>query len=214
MATACLNDVNEIGSVGIPLPGNNVSIFDPETNEEKGFNELGEICISSPTIMAGYYENDKATKEMIKTHADGTRWIHTQDVGYINKDGLLFVNGRIKRVIIRHDGFKVFPFQIEECISKHPSVNDCVVVGIPDVNHTQGEKPKAHIIFKENDLDEEKLIGEINRMCKEQLPEYAVPIQYKARESFPLTNIGKVDYMSLKKEDKHLEQERLTAKRR
>lgn len=214
LATACLNDVNEIGSVGIPLPGNNVSIFDPDTNEEKRFDELGEICISSPTIMAGYYDNDIATKEMIKTHQDGSRWIHTKDVGYINKDGLLFVNGRIKRVIIRHDGFKVFPFQIEECISKHPSVSNCVVVGIPDINHKQGKKPKAHIVFKENNLDEEKLIAEINEMCKEQLPEYAVPIQYKGRKNLPLTNIGKVDYKELEKEDKYLEEERNSQKTR
>ncbi|MBR3646725.1 MAG: AMP-binding protein, partial [Lachnospiraceae bacterium] len=97
--------------------------FDPETGEELQYGEHGEVCISGPTTMIGYYKNEEATNAMIREHADGRRWIHTGDIGYMTEDGMLYIDGRIKRMIIRNDGFKVFPPIIEDVIKSSNKKN-------------------------------------------------------------------------------------------
>ena len=184
LAAACINDINEEGSVGIPLPQNIISVFDPETEEELKYNQRGEVCISGPTTMLGYYKNEEATDALIHTHKDGRRWIHTGDLGYMTEKGMLYIDGRIKRMIIRNDGFKVFPFMIEEAIKLH-DVAECMVVGIRDKNFSQGLLPKAHKILKPHcDKTEQKIRTELEKICSEKLPEYAQPIDYKFRKEF------------------------------
>ena len=84
-----------------------MTAFDVETGEEVPIGKQGEICISGPGVMIGYLNNRETTDEIIKVHHD-RRWIHTGDIGYIDEDGCVFVTGRMKRMIIRFDGFKVF----------------------------------------------------------------------------------------------------------
>jgi long-chain acyl-CoA synthetase len=152
--------------------------------------------------MLGYYNNQKATDMILKMHRDGKLWIHTQDLGYMNDNGFVYVKGRIKRMIIRHDGFKVFPFKIEEAIASHPAVKDCMVVGVPDTNHCQGFLPKAHIVLNEEYIGKEEIVRrEIAKICAERLPEYVVPTEYKFRDSIPVTDIGKKDFKALEAED-------------
>ena len=206
LATACVNEINESGSVGIPLPQNVVAIFDPNTGEELKYNEHGEVCISGPTTMIGYYNNDEATNDMVRVHKDGRRWIHTGDLGYMTENGMLYIDGRMKRMIIRNDGFKVFPFVIEEVIKSHKAVEDCMVVGVKDPNFSQGYLPKAHIILKPEYAVYEALIKEqLIELCKEKLPEYVQPVDYKFRNEFPYTAIGKVDFVALQNEDSDIE---------
>ena len=201
LATACINEHNKVGSVGIPLPKNVVSIFDPDTGEELDFYEEGEVCINCLSMMLGYYNNQDETDKIIKTHQDGTKWIHTQDLGYMDEDGFLFISGRIKRVIIRYDGFKVFPFLIEKCILNHEAVKECIVVGIPDRTQAQGKVPIAYIVLKDNYIENmEKIKEDIKNLCVLQLPEYVLPVDYKIKESLPLTSIGKIDYRKLEEE--------------
>lgn len=214
LATACVNEMNERGSVGIPLPQNIVSIFDPITGEEMNYMEHGEVCITGPTIMIGYFENQEATDQMIKTHKDGTKWIHTGDLGYMTEKGMLYIDGRMKRMIIRNDGFKVFPFLIEETIKSHKAVEDCMVVGIKDPNFSQGELPKAHIILKSGyESIEDAVREDLIRLCKEKLPEYVQPIDYKFRNEYPYTAIGKVDFIALKNEDSGIENKKIIVKK-
>ena len=202
LAAACINEINAEGSVGIPLPQNTIAIFDSSTGEELPYNQRGEVCISGPTIMIGYYNNPKATEELIHVHKDGKRWIHTGDLGYMTEDGFLYIDGRIKRVIIRNDGFKVFPFMIEETIKTHEAVDECMVVAIPDKEFSQGSLPKAHIILKQgNEYKEDKIEEELRALCLDKLPEYCQPVAYRFRTSFPLTPIGKVDFVALQNED-------------
>lgn len=196
---------NEIGSVGIPFVKTTISIFEHECENELGYNEIGEICISGPNTMLGYFKNETATNAILKKHSDGKVWVHTGDVGYMNENGSIFIVDRIKRVIIRYDGFKVFPSIIEDVISSHKAVESCKVVSISDTDHRQGCLPKAHIVLKEDYKTKEKqILKELTEICYKELPEYYQPVDYKFRNQLPLTNIGKIDYMALEKEDSFL----------
>lgn len=194
-----LNDNNPIGSVGIPFTKVNIKVCDPDTGEELGVEEKGEIYISGPTLMIGYYNNEKETNNVISNEFN-VRWLRTGDFGYISKDGNLFILDRIKRIIIRHDGFKVFPNLIEEVIEKHPNVKECKVVGMPDIENVQGMLPCAYIVMEDENVDLEQFKSEIINMCKQKLPEYSQPQLIKIKKVLPLTLIGKVDTLSLMKE--------------
>ena len=207
-AAACVTfcGANEIGSVGIPFVQNNISIFstnDENEIQELGYNEIGEICISSPSIMLGYYKNEKETKNVLKKHMDGKIWMHTGDVGYMTKDGLVYIEGRTKRVIIRYDGFKIYPFDIEKIICSLPEVAFCKVVATPDVNHIQGNLPQANIILKPEYIGmEDKILSKIINLCNKNLAEYKIPSEYQFVKEFPRTPIGKVDYVAMEEKNK------------
>ena len=200
LAAACVNEINAEGSVGIPLPQNIISVFDQETGEELQYEQHGEICISGPTTMLGYFRNPEATEEIIHIHEDGRRWIHTGDLGYMTEDGMLYIDGRIKRMIIRHDGFKVFPSMIEKTISTHPAVIDCCVVGAEDKAFSQGQVPVAFVVFDNLKSDSTKQAKEeLAALCMQELPEYAQPMDFRFLNELPVTGIGKVDYRALEK---------------
>lgn len=197
-----VDENNEIGSVGIPFVKNTIAIFEPQTENELGYNQKGEICISSPNMMLGYYNNLEATNAIVWTHADGKKWIHTGDSGYMTENGNIFVIDRIKRMIIRYDGFKVFPSVIEDVIVSHPAVAACKVVGIPDVNHSQGKLPKAHVVLKEAyKYMESDIYKELQDLCFVRLPEYCLPADYEFTDELPVTSIGKIDYRKLEAMD-------------
>ena len=197
--TGTLDVCNEIGSVGVPFVKTTISIFDVLTNEELKYGEIGEICVSGPNVMLGYYNNPKATDEIIVIHQDGQRWVHSGDLGYLDESGSLFVIGRIKRIIVRYDGFKVFPSQIENVISKSALVHTCCVVGVADKSHAQGRLPIVYIIKSGKESDD-AVKTELFNLCKNELPEYAQPIDFIFTEDLPLTPIGKIDYRALEKQ--------------
>lgn len=200
-----VDENNEIGSVGIPFVDTTIAIFEPGTENELGFNENGEVCITGPNTMLEYYKNPEATNDILKRHADGRMWIHSGDIGHINERGSLFIVDRIKRMMIRYDGFKVFPSIIENVIGSHPAVEMCKVVSIADSEHRQGRLPKAHIVLKKDfKAYQDQIMHEIIDLCAEKLPEYVQPVDYKFRDELPLTPIGKVDYLSLEAEDAHI----------
>lgn len=189
---------NQIGSVGIPFTHTVISIFDPGTGKELPYNQQGEICITGPNTMLGYYNNATATKEIIRKHADGLDWVHSGDIGYMTEDGLLFIVDRIKRMLVRHDGFKVFPSMIEKVIVEHRAVKACCVVGTPDSNHRQGVLPVAHLVLNKEYVGQENSVKqELLSLCQKGLPEYAQPVEYRFRDALPLTAVGKVDYRTL-----------------
>lgn len=192
---------NEIGSVGIPFVKTIISVFDPETGEELKYNEQGEICISGPNVMLGYYENEAATSAIKRVHKDGTVWIHSGDIGYMNEKGSLYIVDRVKRMIVRYDGFKVFPSLIEQAVSSHAAVASCCAVGTPDKEHAQGKLPFVFAVLKPDySGKQEEIETELALLCNKELPEYAQPIGFKFVEVLPLTPIGKVDFRALEKE--------------
>ena len=163
------------------------------------YNQRGEICLKTPNMMLGYFKNPELTKDVLKKHADGEVWIHTGDLGRIDEDGFIFVEGRIKEMITRHDGFKVYPSLIEKVIASNKAIESCKVVGVPDTVHGQGEFPMAYFVLKdEYKNDANNVLKEIKEMCKSCLPEYYIEgIRYESIEKMPLTPIGKIDYRLL-----------------
>lgn len=120
-ATACTScpKANAIGSVGIPLVANTIKIMDTDSMQELPYNQAGEIWISGPSIMLGYYNKSKETDDMIVTDENGVRWIRTGDLGHITENGLLFHEGRIRRIYLTsHEGQ---PAKISPCWWKRKS---------------------------------------------------------------------------------------------
>lgn len=197
-ATVAAGLDNKPGSVGIPMVNTVVAAFEPGTDRELPIGERGELCISGPCLMKGYYNKPEETAILLRRHPDGRVWAHTGDMGYLDEDGFVFLDSRIKRMIIRHDGFKVFPSMIENVVSRHPAVHQCSVVGCADKDHTQGRLPFVYIVLKADTTAKKKqVIRELERMCAEELPEYVQPVAYKFISSMPMTPVGKVDYRQL-----------------
>ena len=197
-ATVAAGLDNKPGSVGIPMVNTVVAAFEPGTDQELPIGQRGELCISGPCLMKGYYNKPEETAILLRRHPDGRVWAHTGDMGYLGEDGFVFLDSRIKRMIIRHDGFKVFPSMIENVVCRHPAVHQCSVVGCADKDHTQGRLPFVYIVLKADTTAKKKqVIRELERMCAEELPEYVQPVAYKFISSMPMTPVGKVDYRQL-----------------
>ena len=197
-ATVAAGLDNKPGSVGIPMVNTVVAAFEPGTDQELPIGQRGERCISGPCLMKGYYNKPEETAILLRRHPDGRVWAHTGDMGYLDEDGFVYLDSRIKRMIIRHDGFKVFPSMIENVVSRHPAVHQCSVVGCADKDHTQGRLPFVYIVLKSDTTAKKKqVIRELERMCAEELPEYVQPVAYKFISSMPMTPVGKVDYRQL-----------------
>ncbi len=202
-ATAAGGFNNKPGSVGIPLVGTLVAVFEPGTDKELPIGQRGELCISGPGVMKGYYNKPDETAMILRKHPDGRIWVHTGDIGYLDEDGYVFLDSRIKRLIIRHDGFKIFPSMIENVISQHPAVHQCSVVGCVDKDHVQGRLPFVYIVLTPAAAASRKkkqIISELRKMCAEELPEYVQPVAYKVLPEMPLTAAAKFDYRTLEQE--------------
>ena len=193
------NENNPIANVGIPFTHSIVKICDPETGKELKYNEVGEIYMTGPSVMLGYYKN-KAETDKIKIKDDkGVYWIKSGDLGYMTEDGLLYIQGRIKRIIVRHDGFKVFPSMIEDVVNKCSSITSCCVVGTADSNYIQGQLPIVYAELKASITNKAQVKNELTELCRQELPEYAQPVDFVFIDEMPLTPIGKVDYRALEK---------------
>lgn len=201
-AVACvsfdLKYASHPGTVGIPWPGTYVQITKPGTDEPVPFGEDGEICICGPTVMLGYYNNEKETNEALHIHKDGNIWLHSGDIGSMDKDGFITYKQRLKRMIVT-SGYNVYPSQIEEVIERHPAVMDSSVIGIP--HPYKVEVAKAFIALKQGYKDTPKLRSEIEELCKKNLASYSIPKEYEFRKSLPKTMIGKVDFRKLQQEN-------------
>ena len=198
VATACMLDVNRLGSVGIPHADFLIAAFDTETGEECDIGVMGELCVHGPTMMMGYYNNPEETDNIIRTHADGLKWVHTGDLGYIDEDGFVFISGRIKRVIIRCDGFKVYPIVVEDAISSNKNVEVCAVVGAHDTENVQGQVPVAFVKLRpECSLSDDEVRKELFADCKKGLAEYQQPADIHIVKELEYTPIGKIDFKKM-----------------
>lgn len=159
------------GSIGVPMESVQIEIVD---KDEKG---IGEITAKGPNVMLGYYEDQERTNEVIK---DG--WFHTGDLGYMDKDGFIFITGRKKDLIVLKNGKKVFPEELETLVLRLPEVEECFVFGMPDDDDENDVKVSIKIVYnKENvkekygDISEEDLFKAIWNKIKEintTLPKY------------------------------------------
>ena len=206
-ATFCVNDRYKRGSVGIPCITTTIGIFDPETGEELGYNQPGEVCISGPSVMKGYYNNKEETEHVLRKHADGKIWVHSGDIGTVDEDGFVYIQGRVKRMITRFDGHKVFPITIESFIAEHEAVHSCSVIGVNDRERLQGQYPMA-VIELNSGIDVSKrdeICREIYAKCQEHLEQRGKPVAVVCIDEIPLTGMGKNDYRKLEKEYKYFD---------
>ena len=201
-ATVAAGLDNKPGSVGIPMVNTVVAAFEPGTDQELPIGQRGELCISGPCLMKGYYNKPEETAILLRRHPDGRVWAHTGDMGYLDEDGFVFLDSRIKRMIIRHDGFKVFPSMIENVVSQHPAVHQCSVVGCVDKDHVQGRLPFVYLVLDPAvpAAKRKQIIKELRQLCIEELPEYVQPVGYKIIPEMPLTLAAKFDYRKLEEE--------------
>jgi long-chain acyl-CoA synthetase len=193
MMAACVNPVkgeNKLGSVGMALPDVHVRVFDGEEGTRvMPTNEVGEIALSGPQLMVGYWNRPEETAVVLRDHVDerGTsRWLHTGDLGYLDEDGYVFIVDR-KKDLIKTSGFQVWPREIEEVLAKHPSVGEVGVAGVADA--TKGEAVKAWVVLRAGASASEE---ELRAFCREQLAPYKVPARIEFRKDLPKTMVGKV----------------------
>lgn len=191
------DDVNKLGSVGIPLPGNYVKIIDPATRKSVPFNSVGEIVINTKAFMMGYLNNESETNDALQVHDDGHIWLHTGDLGCMDEDGFIFYKGRQKRMIVK-SGYNIYPSQIEEVIEAHPAVLQCTVVGVP--HPYKHEVPKAFIVLKSG-YHSLLVKNQIKEHCKKNLAKHMQPYEIVYRKSLPKTKLGKVDFKALQSDE-------------
>lgn len=192
MAIVCTPVLGEykVGSVGMPVADVVVRIVDPETGEQDvPGGEVGEIIIQAPQLMLGYLNRPEATSETLR---DG--WLFTGDLGYLDKDGYLFIVDR-KKDVIKPSGFQVWPREVEEIIASHPAVKEVGVAGVPDPRTS--EAVKAWIVPEEG---VSITADEIRSYCREHLAAYKVPRHVEFRSELPKTAVGKVLRRELSKE--------------
>ncbi len=192
------NQVNKIGSVGIPFNLTTIGVFDVNTGSELKYGEQGEICIKGPSVMLGYYNNESANNEILRKHSDGQIWLHSGDLGHIDEDGFLFIDGRIKRMIIDSTGFKIFAPVVESVIIEVSGVDKCCVVGIKDTINNVGQIPIAYVV-PNNQTDINALEKTIIKQCEKKLPTYSLPKMIIFEKSFPYTSANKIDYRALER---------------
>lgn len=184
---------NKYGTVGIAKYNEIVSSYDTDSEKELGYGEVGEICSLANTQFLGYENNAEATLEVKKMHEDGKIWLHTGDLGYIDDQGYIHLEGRARRVIVRL-GFKISAYTIEDNISQNECVKECVAVAVKD--SYEEHVPMVYITLKEN-YDTEVAEQLILERCKMTLKEYEIPKYIKIVESLPYTQNGKYDFRKL-----------------
>jgi len=187
-------------SVGLPLPDMHMKIVAPGSHDEIAFGNQGEICVTGPTMMLGYLGDPEGTSEAIHEHDDGRMWVHTGDYGYMDEEGFFHFTQRLKR-IIKVSGIPVFPSQIEAAIAGVPGVDSVCAIAIPDAYRMHVVKV---IVVASKMISEEQhtqLKEQILAVCRDRLTPYARPAEIEFRESLPQTLVGKIDYVTLEKEE-------------
>jgi long-chain acyl-CoA synthetase len=182
--------LERVGSAGLPLAGTALKCIDDNGNEV-AIGERGELCVKGPQQMKGYLNRPDATRDIMT--ADG-QWLRTGDVAVINEDGFVYIVDRIKDLILV-SGFNVYPNEIEQVVSAHPSVENCAVIGVPHAK--SGEAVKLFIITQDSELTKDA----VTAFCKDKLTAYKVPRIIEFRDELPMTPVGKILRRALKIEE-------------
>ena len=197
--------LRKVGSIGVPFPNTDAGIMHLEKpeflppaedpNNPKDEN-IGELVVSGPQVMKGYWNRPEETKETL-IEVDGKIWLRTGDIGYMDKDGYFYVLDR-KKELIKYKGWSVYPREIEEVLFKHPAVKDAAVIGVPDP--AVGEWIKAFVVLKE-EYKGKVTTEELLEHCKKNLAPYKVPKEIEIRDELPRTIVGKLLRRVLREEE-------------
>ncbi|ROO27747.1 long-chain fatty acid--CoA ligase [Salinisphaera orenii MK-B5] len=178
----CINPLDMTdynGSIGLPLPGTDVSIRDDEGHELPA-GEPGELCVRGPQVMPGYWDKPEENEETF--FGD---FLRTGDVANYDEQGFFYIVDRKKDMILV-SGFNVYPNEIEDVVAQHPKVLEAACVGIPD--DRSGEVVKVFVVKKDDSLTENELID----FCRKELTGYKVPKQVAFIDELPKSNVGKI----------------------
>lgn len=194
-ATYQIEGAYKFGGIGVPLPFEDMGIFEPGTDKELGYNEEGEICISGPTVMKGYLDNPDETANVLKRHSDGKVWLHLADLGHCDEDGQFYITDRIKNIFMR-TGFNVHPSKIAEFISGNDAVAECCVVGI---EHPDQQCVPVAFVVKDPTcgLSDDDAKEALEANCYANLAETDIPYEWVFVEGLPRNMGGKVDTQQL-----------------
>ena len=185
----------KLGTIGLPFPDTDMKIVDVETGtRELPVGDVGELCISGPQVMKGYWKKPEESASVLRRHADGRTWFHTGDVARMDEDGYTSIVQRKKDMIIV-DGFNVYPSEVEAVLYSHPAVRLAAAIGVPDSYH--GEIVKACIALKPGSS---ATTDEVIAHCRASLTEYKVPRQVEIRDTLPMSAVGKILYRVLRDE--------------
>jgi acyl-CoA synthetase (AMP-forming)/AMP-acid ligase II len=169
-------------SAGRPIPEVEVRVVDPASLEDLPVGEHGELWFRTPQLMKGYLGNPESTAEVIT--ADG--WFRTGDMGVVDADGFVFVQDRLKDMIIS-GGENIYSPEIERVLAEHPAVTEVAVIGVPD--DRWGEVVKAVVSLNSGaTATEEELIG----YCRDNLAHYKCPKSVDVVEALPRNPTGKI----------------------
>lgn len=201
VAGTCLMPENKykFGTVGVPCPGACYGIFDTKTNKKLKNGTLGEIRISGPMVMKGYFGNEKETKESFYVDKEKNRWLKTGDLGTMDEEGFITFKQRLKRMIIV-SGVNVYPVEIEKAINGLDGVAEASVIGIPD--NYKMHAVKAFVVLSDGVEATEAMKSEMLENLKRTLSKYALPKEIEFIKSLPQTAVGKVAYKKLEELEK------------
>jgi long-chain acyl-CoA synthetase len=178
------------GSVGLPIADTEVKIVDLETGTQAlPPGEVGEVCIKGPQVMQGYWNKPEETKHVLR---DG--WVYTGDIGREDEDGYFYIVDRKKDMLI-YKGYNVYPRDLEELMAKHPAVQQCAVVGKPDLD--AGEVPVAFVVLK---AGAQATTEELLEYCAQNVSAYKKIRQIIFKSQLPVSGAGKVLKTELRKE--------------
>lgn len=199
VTASCLTPYTEEreGSIGLPYPDTYYDICAVGGTDSVPYGELGEICLRGPSVMLGYLNKPEENANTLRVHADGHVWLHTGDLGYMDKDGFIYFKQRIKRMIVT-SGYNVYPSQLENIIDAHEAVQMSCVIGVKDPYKIQ--KVKAYVVLKEGYTASDELKASIMKHCEKNIAKYAMPYDIEFRQELPKTLVGKVAYTVLEKE--------------
>jgi long-chain acyl-CoA synthetase len=171
--------VATFASVGRALGGVTVDIVDDDGNP-LGSGEIGEVTVASPAASRGYAGSEEASRHAFR---DGRYF--TGDLGRLDDDGLLYLEGR-KKLLIEVGGYKVDPIEVEDVLRAHTGVGEAIVVGVS--GEAEGEEAVKAVVVPAADCDEAALIS----FCRERLANFKVPRQVEFRDEIPTSPLGKV----------------------
>jgi long-chain acyl-CoA synthetase len=180
---------NKMGSIGIPMSGVQMKIFDDE-DKELPQGQIGEIVICGDMLMKGYWNMPEQTAEVLR---DG--WLYTGDVGYVDEEGYFYITDRKKDMLIK-GGENIFPREVEDALMGHSSVVEAAVIGVPD--DTYGENIKAFVVLKQKQKASDK---ELIAYCKEKLGNFKAPKMIQFMDALPKNIMGKILKKELRKLD-------------
>jgi long-chain acyl-CoA synthetase len=191
-----LKGENKEGSIGVPMPGTRLSLRSLEDPaREVPFGENGEIAITGPQVMKGYWQRPKETADAFCCNeGKDEQFFRTGDVAYMDSDGYTFIVDRIKDIIIC-SGFNVYPRRIEEAIYEFGPVEEVTVLGVPDAY--RGEAPKAYVKLRPGaEVKKEELF----KFLEPKLSKIEMPTEIEFRDTLPKTMIGKLSKKELRTE--------------